>query len=191
MCLLQVFPSLPLENRASVTDGILERRKCHAWESRKPGSKLPGALKALGRDWEGKGARPRLGHTGAKTHWGGGGVGSLSLLRKGGSGQRGKSHQVTWGCGGCGASHVKLRVKEPRHPCVTSSCPPSLLSEAPWFGSQPLRGCPELSQGGWLELGAETEQVHASRGEQGRGQAWREEPLGHWHIWLGGVLLTA
>ena len=86
---------------------------------------------------------------------------------------------------------MKLRVKVPHHPRVTSSCPPSLLSEAPWFGSQPLWGCPELSQGGWLELGAETEQVHASRGEQGRGQAWREEPLGHWHIWLGGVLLTA
>lgn len=44
--------------------------------------------------------------------------------------------------------------------------------------------------GGWSwEL--ETEQVHASRGEQGRGQGWREEQLEHWHIWLGAVVLTA
>lgn len=69
--------------------------------------------------------------------------------------------------------------------------PSSLLSEVPWFGSQPLQGCPELSGRGWLELGAETEQVHASRGEQGRGQGWREEQLEHWHIWLGAVVLTA
>lgn len=76
--------------------------------------------------WSPEGSRKRLGRKGGppqawphrfeETHWGGVGVGSLFLLRKGGSGQRGKSHQVTWGWG-WGRPREAAREGAPPPPC--------------------------------------------------------------------------
>lgn len=159
--------------------------KPETWEQTARSPK--GSQRRLGREGDPPQAWPHRCRDAPGRGWGG--VVGVPVSAEEGAQGREASHIRSLG-GGEGAVHVKLQPVS-RPPLCYFIMLPLLLSQVPWFGSQPLQGCPELSGGGWLGLGAETEQVHASRGEQGRGQAWREEQLEHWHIWLGGAALTA